>query len=144
MPQLALRLLNTTLAAWLLVSCGGGGGGSSTPAPTTFVSTDIVAGCSGLNCSAASGASNTYLGTGTGVWRFDNSSEAAVVGDINIQNVSPGKTVTLIFSNGQSSTAAPTAPAAPESGATPVPGASTTPLQPADPVQVQPLPPARL
>jgi hypothetical protein len=73
-------------------------------------SSNIVADCSGTNCSATtSGANDTYLGTGTGVWRYNNLTNAAVTRDINIQGVA-GKTVTLLFSNGQASTNAPTVP----------------------------------
>lgn len=75
------------------------------------VSANVAADCSGTNCSATTmGANNSYSGTGTGVWRFDNQTNAAVTRDINIQNVAPGKTVTLLFSNGQASTAAATTP----------------------------------
>ncbi|MDI9333186.1 MAG: PKD domain-containing protein [Cytophagales bacterium] len=77
----------------------------------SITSTDVIADCSGANCSATiSGVSNSYSGSGTGIWRFDNPTSIAVRRDINIQNVAAGKTVTLVFSNGDAKTTAPSAP----------------------------------
>jgi hypothetical protein len=67
--------------------------------------------CTGVGCGASSGLTTTYAGSGTGVWRFENSNAfATAVGTLDIQGVTAGKTVTLLFSNGQSSTTAPTVP----------------------------------
>ncbi len=103
-----------TYTVTLTVTNSGGASATRTLPLTiaaTVASSNLVADCSGTNCAAASASgSNTYSGTGTGVWRFDNQTNAAVTRDINIQNVAAGKTVTLLFSNGQSSVAAATTP----------------------------------
>jgi hypothetical protein len=106
-----MRLIASLLLALCLASCGGGGGGSTTPlAKTTFAASELTPDCSGTNCAAASVSSNTYSGSGTAVWRYNNTSEEATVGDINIQNVPAGKKVTLLFSNGQDTIMTPTVP----------------------------------
>ena len=63
--------------------------------------------CSGTNCSASS--PTTYTGSGTGTWRYNNTTSSNASIDINIGGVSPGNTVTMLFSNG--STAAASSPA---------------------------------
>jgi Peptidase M30/PKD domain len=54
--------------------------------------------CSGTNCSASS--PTAYTGSGPGVWRYNNTTDSNATIDINIGGVSPGNTVTLLFSNG--------------------------------------------
>jgi Peptidase M30 len=105
----------TYLASLLVVflsACGSGGGSSadSTTAPATFTASAIVADCAGAACSATAGTLPSYAGTGTGVWRFDNTSSRAVVGDVVIQNVTAGKTVSLIYTNPSLGTNAPSLP----------------------------------
>ncbi len=118
MPQLVteligfrFRLLSALFLAFILTSCGGGGGGAAPTTPITFMPNEVIADCSGSNCaSSMTSTGGVYAGSGTAVWRYDNTSNVAATGDINIQNIAAGKTVTLIFSNGQSSTAAATTP----------------------------------
>lgn len=54
--------------------------------------------CSGTNCGATS--PTQYSGTGTGVWRYNNTTASNASVNINIAGVSAGKQVTLLFSNG--------------------------------------------
>jgi Peptidase M30 len=94
-----------------LSACGGGGSSSSTgAAPTTFTPSAIVPDCTGAACAASPLPTPSYAGTGTGVWRFDNSSTNAVVGDVTIANVPAGKTVSLIYTNASDSNNASSAP----------------------------------
>jgi PKD repeat protein len=67
----------------------------------------FIADCSGTNCGASSPTS--YTGSGTGVWRYNNTTGTDATIGINIGGVSAGKTVTMLFSNG--SLAAATSPA---------------------------------
>ena len=97
-----------------LTTTNSAGKSSTRTLPLTIgatVSANVAADCTGTNCAATTtGVNNSYSGTGTGVWRFDNLTNAAVTRDINIQNVAPGNVVTLLFSNGNSSTTAATTP----------------------------------
>jgi PKD repeat protein len=58
----------------------------------------LVPACSGTNCAAFSASS--YIGSGTGVWQYNNTSDVDVVLDINIAGVSAGKEATFVFTNG--------------------------------------------
>jgi hypothetical protein len=58
----------------------------------------LVPACSGTNCAAFSASS--YIGSGIGVWQYNNTSDVDVVLDINIAGVSAGKEATLVFTNG--------------------------------------------
>lgn len=60
--------------------------------------------CSGANCSASN--PTTYTGSGTGVWRYNNTTGNNATIDISINGVSAGKTVTMLFSNGTTTAAA--------------------------------------
>jgi Peptidase M30 len=92
-----------------LVACGGGGGSSSILNVTATDSISI--GCTGNNCAAIN--ATTYGGSGTGVWKYNNSSSASTVSlNIDIAGVSAGKQVTFAFSNGGISSAS----AAPQTG----------------------------
>lgn len=125
MQQRIIHFISTLFLAWGLAACGGGGGSSSAPAPTstTFASSAVVADCTGASCASASGASNTYSGTGTGVWQFTNADSIPAIGDITVQGVSAGKTVTMLFSNSTLNTNAATAPS---SGTLASPATATT------------------
>ncbi|WP_018605891.1 M30 family zinc metallopeptidase [Uliginosibacterium gangwonense] len=63
--------------------------------------------CTGTNCGATS--PTQYSGSGTGVWRYNNTAASNASVNINIAGVSAGKQVTLLFSNGNN--AATTVPA---------------------------------
>jgi hypothetical protein len=63
--------------------------------------------CTGTYCSASS--PTAYTGSGPGVWRYNNTTSSNATIDINIGGVSPGNTVTMLFSNG--GTAAASSPA---------------------------------
>jgi len=75
----------------------------SSPDDNTFIPD-----CTGTNCSASN--STTYTGSGTGVWRYNNTTGNNATIDISIDGVLAGKTVTMLFSNG-TTTAATTLPA---------------------------------
>jgi hypothetical protein len=62
--------------------------------------------CSGTYCNASS--PTAYTGSGTGVWRYNNTTSGNATIDIDIGGVLPGNTVTMLFSNG--STAAVSSP----------------------------------
>jgi len=68
----------------------------------TAVANALTVDCTGTNCGATS--STQYSGTGTGVWRYSNTTAAGTSVDINIAGVSAGKKVTLLFSNGNNAT----------------------------------------
>jgi hypothetical protein len=63
--------------------------------------------CTGTYCNASS--PTAYTGSGPGVWRYNNTTSSDATIDINIGGVSPGNTVTMLFSNG--GTAAASSPA---------------------------------
>ena len=63
----------------------------------------LVADCAGANCAASN--ANTYDGTGTGVWRYRNTTATDAIVNVNIAGVSAGKAVTLLFSNGTAAAA---------------------------------------
>jgi hypothetical protein len=84
--------------------------------------------CSGTNCSAT--RSTLYSGSGTGVWRYNNTTSSDATVNINISGVSAGKTVTMLFSNGGSTAAS----------GTPVTGVLATPVVPAPLIKSLPAP----
>lgn len=63
--------------------------------------------CVGPSCAALN--ATTYSGSGTGQWRYLNSTASDATININIAGVSQGNTVTLLFSNGNNASAS-TAP----------------------------------
>ncbi len=83
------------------------GGSSSATLSHSVVSTapnTLVPDCAGPGCGAT--GPNAYAGSGVGVWRYRNSSANPATVDLNFSGVAPGKTVTLLFSNGSTATAA--------------------------------------
>ncbi len=78
------------------------------PAPVGMVSDNVFSPyCSGAMCSAFD--SHTYSGSGIGVWRYHNATDQDRTIGLSISGVMPGKSVALIFSNGQRN-AIPTLP----------------------------------
>jgi Peptidase M30 len=73
-------------------ACGGG----SSPSPVVIPPPSLQVDCSGQNCGAIN--TTTYSGSGIGVWKYDSTSTTPI--DITINGVTPGKKVTLLFSNG--------------------------------------------
>ncbi len=116
-----LKYLFTTLLGAALAACGGGGDSAPAPAPPPATAV-LVPGCSGANCAALD--ASTYSGSGIGVWRYDNTSNAAASININISGVAPGKVATLVFSNGSEASASAPASGVLASGMalTPLPG----------------------
>lgn len=95
-----------------------GSSASGTPAAAVAA---LVPFCSGANCGASSGSS--YSGSGIGIWRYENSSNAAETIDFTISGVQAGQEATLVFSNGSDvDTSAPSAGAASTSVAAPAGG----------------------
>ncbi len=111
MNRYTAQFFGVLLAALGMVSCGGGSG-SAAPTSVPFASSAVIADCSGNNCAATTGTTSIYSGSGTGVWRFDNTADVPAVGTVTIQGVSAGKTVTLLYSNASLNTTASTAPSA--------------------------------
>jgi hypothetical protein len=72
------------------------------------ISGALAVNCIGANCAAIN--STTYAGTGIGVWGYNNSSTTLpALLNIELNGVTSGNTVTLLFSNGTKQTA-PTTP----------------------------------
>jgi len=140
MYRLAIQLLSTTLLTFLFVGCGGGGDSSTATTPIAFGASSIAADCVGTGCSATtSGSINTYSGSGTGVWRFNNTASVQAIGTLDIEGLAAGKTVTLIYSNSSPDTNASTAPS-PGILAAPATQPITTPLASGlDPKAIMPI-----
>ena len=88
------------LLAVLLTSCGGGNetaASGQTPAPSLMVD------CAGPNCSASK--VDVFSGAGIGIWKYQNSTDADRLVDIDIGGIPASKNVTLVFSNGTRSAA---------------------------------------
>ncbi|MDB5743863.1 MAG: hypothetical protein JWR68_2178, partial [Polaromonas sp.] len=64
----------------------------------------LVPDCGAFPCGALN--SRTYSGTGIGIWRYNNTSGTTATLDIGIAGVTPGKSATLVFSNGSAAAAA--------------------------------------
>jgi hypothetical protein len=64
----------------------------------------LLPGCSGLHCAVA--ADGRYAGSGVGLWRLRNAGATSQLVDLDIGNVQPGQSVTLVFSNGEAKDAA--------------------------------------
>lgn len=62
--------------------------------------------CVGPSCAARN--ATTYSGSGTGQWRYLNSTASDATININIAGVSQGNTVTLLFSNGNNASVSTT------------------------------------
>jgi Peptidase M30 len=121
MKHLSTKFLTVPLVCLALVSCGGGGGPAPESAITTPITTGSTAasttpslqhpvlagalepGCNGANCAAVN--ANTYSGSGIGIWRFDNTSDADVSVNVDIAGVTAGKNAMLVFSNGSQASA---------------------------------------
>ncbi|KQV94834.1 PKD domain-containing protein [Pelomonas sp. Root1237] len=73
------------------------------PSPVARAAGSLLPGCSGLHCAVA--ADGGYAGSGVGVWRLRNAGATSQLVDVDIANVQPGQSVTLVFSNGQASDA---------------------------------------
>jgi hypothetical protein len=81
------------------ISNGQGSISSNRAVLNVTATSSISTACTGVNCAAIN--ATTYGGSGTGVWKYDNSSSANAVSlNIDIAGVSAGKQVTLAFSNG--------------------------------------------
>ena len=106
-------------------SSGGTANGTLVQAVISNASDNFVVDCAGVNCAASN--ANTYSGSGTGVWRYRNSTATDAAVNLNIAGVAAGKTVTLLFSNGT----AATAPSAPSAGVLAEPAASALAPPPA-------------
>lgn len=104
------RQLALLLCAAVLSACGGGGGGSasatisptipptSPSTPTGSADKALVSDCSGTFCSATD--SNTYSGSGIGVWTAANGTASPVEVPISISmSGASGKSATLVWSN---------------------------------------------
>ncbi len=85
-------------AATGILTSACGGGGSSTP-PPPIASTALIPDCSGANCGATSPTS--YKGSGTGVWKYVNTSAADVTVNIDISGLTTDTQVSLIYTNGK-------------------------------------------
>jgi PKD repeat protein len=103
-------------------SVGGSATATLSQGVVSAVANALVPDCAGAGCAAI--GPNTYGGSGTGVWRYSNLTASAVAIDLNISGVSPGKTVTLLFSNGSNASAS----------SVPNPGVSPS-VRPAPPAQ---------
>lgn len=110
------RQLALLLCAAVLSACGGGGGGSasatisptipptSPSTPTGSADKALVSDCSGTFCSATD--SNTYSGSGIGVWTAANGTASPVEVPISISmSGASGKSATLVWSNANGSLA---------------------------------------
>ncbi|MGC3964196.1 MAG: hypothetical protein QM803_12970 [Rhodocyclaceae bacterium] len=71
--------------------------GSSSSSSAGSAQLALSADCSGINCGVAS--SNTYGGTGVGVWHYSNTGSSQVSLPITINNVPSSASVTLIYTN---------------------------------------------
>lgn len=73
------------------------------PLPATNV---LVADCAGANCGAT--GAGTYSGSGLGVWRYTNTSGASATINVSVSmpGTSVGRTATLVFTNGGTTTLA--------------------------------------
>ena len=71
------------------------------------VSGSLTVDCVGANCSAVN--SNTYRGSGVGVWAYVNDSSVPALVDISLTGVTSSNKITLLFSNGGKS-GAPSTP----------------------------------
>ncbi len=94
------------------------GGSVTTTLPQSVLTTAanvLVPDCAGAGCAAT--GPNTYSGSGTGAWRYRNTTASPATIDLSINGVSQGKTVTLLFSNGSESPA----PSLPGLGVSPQP-----------------------
>jgi len=92
-----------TVTLTVMNSAGGTSSGTISQGVLSTAANTFVPDCAGLNC-AASG-SNTYSGSGTGIWRYSNSTTVGTTINVSIGGVSQGKTVTLLFSNGSNAVA---------------------------------------
>ncbi len=105
MTQHFIRLIGLVLLTLSTLNCGGGKASSSTSdaAPT------VKPACQDGTCGGAfitTDTTTTYTGAGTGVLGFTNLTDAPVALDIKLQGAALSeKTVTLVFSNGQSTAA---------------------------------------
>ncbi len=84
------------LAALLLAACGGSS--DPAPGPCSSPAPALEPACTGASCGAV--GSTTYSGSGTGVWRFRNTTSCPVTLDFRLTGMSAGKQVLLLFSNG--------------------------------------------
>lgn len=57
--------------------------------------------CSGIYCGSIN--NNLFSGSGIGIWKYKNNLSSSAKVDLNINGVSIGKSVTLLFSNGSDS-----------------------------------------
>jgi Peptidase M30 len=65
--------------------------------------------CTGPFCAATD--AHTYSGTGTGIWRFTNSSGSPTAIDVSVSGLKSGQAALFVFSNGQiTDTSAPIVP----------------------------------
>ncbi|MBU6438551.1 MAG: PKD domain-containing protein, partial [Betaproteobacteria bacterium] len=85
-------------------AAGGTASGTLAQAVVSNAANTLVADCAGSGCAAAS--PNNYAGTGTGTWRYSNTTGSAATVNLSIGGVTAGKTVTLLFSNGETTAAA--------------------------------------
>ncbi len=104
----------STYTATLTVTNTAGLSSSKTTAlsigPGNAASANVTPACQDGTCGGAfttAGTTTTYTGSGTGVLGFANLTSAPITRNINLQGAAlAGKTVTLVFSNGQSTKAA--------------------------------------
>ncbi|GAA4340965.1 hypothetical protein GCM10023144_41150 [Pigmentiphaga soli] len=104
----AIRVAGLSAVAVLLsvlAACGGGGDGEAADStdtsqpglgPDTGAVGQFVAACSGTGCGAVD--SQTYGGSGIGVWRYANVGTGNATVPVSIDGVA-GKSVTLVFTN---------------------------------------------
>lgn len=85
-------------------AAGGTASGTLAQAVVSNAANTLVADCAGSACAAAS--PNNYAGAGTGTWRYSNTTGSAATVNLSIGGVTAGKTVTLLFSNGETTAAA--------------------------------------
>jgi len=105
------KLITSLCMVALLLACGGGsspndngqsGSGSKYKVDPPLAKNALKPDCNGLGCGTLD--SNTYSGSGLGVWKYTNESTLASKIDIDITGITAKNTVTLLVSNGTDST----------------------------------------
>jgi hypothetical protein len=110
--------LFVAVLASLLVACGGDGG-STDPNVVAVTPTQVLSLTTAPSCSMPTVAPST--GTAAVVWSYTNTSNASTATTVTVPTVVPGQVVTIIFSNGTTSTLArPGIGVSPDAGRAPV------------------------
>ena len=99
--KMKLRALSTFFLPVVVSACGGGGDTTSNlPAP---VSQTVTLTCTGTSCISTAG-DTVVGGSGALAWNFNNTTASNTTVNLSLTGLSPGKVVSVVFSNGSAIT----------------------------------------